>query len=147
METKGLGLSKDLLLEGKLESIRQKRAELDQKKDQSLDASRNSTAKPFSELLEERIQDKVSPKEEGLKFSAHAQTRLESRGIHLNPDEMIQLQNAVNKVRDKGSKESLILTDKAAFIVSVKNQTVITAVDRNNLKENIFTNIDSTIMI
>lgn len=144
METKGLGLSRDMLLEGKLDSIRQRRPELDRGLDQ---AKEKPAAKPFSELLEERIQDKVGPKDEGLKFSAHAQTRLESRGIHLNGDDMLKLQDAVNRVRDKGSKESLILTDKAAFIVSVKNQTVITAVDRESLKENIFTNIDSTIMI
>ena len=46
-----------------------------------------------------------------------------------------------------GAKESLILTDKAAFVVSVKNNTVITAVDRDSMKENVFTNIDSTMLI
>jgi flagellar operon protein len=146
METKGLGLSRDFLLDAKLDSIRQRRPEIDKGRDVG-DTKERSAAKSFSELLEERISDKVSPKEESLRFSAHAQTRLESRGIHLNGDDMLKLQEAVNKVRDKGSKESLILTDKAAFIVSVKNQTVITAVDRESLKENIFTNIDSTIMI
>lgn len=148
METKGMGLSKDLLLEGRLENLKSRRTELDRTKDLPLNSTvEKSPAKPFAELLEERIQSKPGLGNDSLKFSAHAQTRLESRGIHLNADDVLKLQEAVNRVRDKGSRESLILTDKAAFVVSVKNQTVITAVDRNNLKENIFTNIDSTIMI
>jgi flagellar operon protein len=107
-----------------------------------------SGAVPFSELLEGQL--RTPPKTEsgdGLKFSAHAQARLQSRGIDLSPDELVKLQEAVHRAREKGSRESLILTDKAAFIVSVKNQTVITAVDRENMKENVFTNIDSTVMI
>jgi flagellar operon protein len=142
MDTKGLGLTQDLLREGQLESIRSRRQE-----NITPQKTERPGAKPFSELLEERIQDKKSPSEQSLKFSAHAQTRLESRGIELTAEDRLNLQEAVNRVKDKGSKESLILTDKAAFIVSVKNQTVITAVDRESLKENIFTNIDSTIMI
>ena len=82
-----------------------------------------------------------------LKFSAHAKSRLLSRGIELTPDEIIRMQEAIQKAGQKGAKESLILTDKAAFVVSVKNNTVITAVDKNSMKENVFTNIDSTIMI
>lgn len=88
---------------------------------------------------------KAAPPE--LKFSAHAQTRMQSRGIELSPDETLRMREALQKVDAKGSKESLILTDKAAFVVSVKNGTVITAVDRSAMKENVFTNIDSTIMI
>jgi flagellar operon protein len=105
-------------------------------------------ARPFSELLNERISPNLeSAVSKDLKFSAHAQTRLKSRGIDLSPDEMMKLKEAVEKVGLKGSRESLILTDKAAFVVSVKNSTVITAVDRESLKENVFTNIDSTVMI
>jgi flagellar operon protein len=142
MDTKGLGLSQDLLMGNHIDSIRSRTPE-------RLPAENIGvgTSKPFADLLEERIQDKTRPTEQGLKFSAHAQTRLESRGIDLSADDLVKLQEAVNKVREKGAKESLILTDKAAFIVSVKNQTVITAVDRDSLKENVFTNIDSTVMI
>lgn len=60
---------------------------------------------------------------------------------------MNRLQNAVNTAAQKGAKESLILSDDAAFIVSVKNNTVITVVDRNQLSGNVFTNIDSTVVI
>jgi flagellar operon protein len=109
----------------------------------------NST--DFIDLVKEDL--KKSPEqfeiknENDLKFSAHAQKRLHSRSIDLSPEDFLKVQEAVQRARDKGSKESLILTDKAAFVVSVKNNTVITAVDRESLKENVFTNIDSTIMI
>jgi flagellar operon protein len=110
--------------------------------------SSDTKAVPFSDLLENRLQPsapKVAPQE--LKFSAHAKARLESRGIDLSADDLVRMQEAVQRVSQKGSRESLVLTDKAAFVVSVKNNTVITAVDRDSLKENIFTNIDSTVMI
>jgi len=101
---------------------------------------------PFSEVLQDRL-GQIGAKSGELKFSAHALNRMASRGIELSPDELVKLQEAVGRVRDKGSKESLILTDRAAFVVSVKNDTVITAVDRGSLKDNVFTNIDSTVLL
>lgn len=110
----------------------------------------DSKAVPFSDLLEKRLEPTtVAPKNANaeLKFSAHAKARLQSRGIDLSPDDLVRMQEAIHKVNEKGSRESLVLTDKAAFVVSVKNNTVITAVDRDSLKDNVFTNIDSTVMI
>lgn len=101
----------------------------------------------FSELLTERLDRQEIPERSELKFSAHARARLESRKIDLSADEMLKMQEAVQKAQDKGSRESLILTDKAAYVVSVKNNTVITAMDKSSIKDNVFTNIDSTIMI
>lgn len=103
----------------------------------------------FADFLGDKLVDQPAekPKLGDLKFSAHAQTRLQSRGIELSPGELVAMRDAVQKASDKGSKESLILTDKAAFVVSVKNNTVITAVDRASMKDNVFTNIDSTILI
>lgn len=102
----------------------------------------------FADVLNDRlIETKVPRLDEPLKFSAHAKARLSSRNIDLSNEDMLQLQEAVKKVQAKGSKESLILSDKGAFLVSVQNNTVITAIDRDSLKENVFTNIDSTIMI
>lgn len=102
----------------------------------------------FADVLNDRLVETSRPKlEEPLKFSAHAKSRLMSRNIDLNAEDMAQLQEAVKKVQAKGSRESLILSDKGAFLVSVQNNTVITAMDRDSLKENVFTNIDSTIMI
>jgi flagellar operon protein len=82
-----------------------------------------------------------------LKFSAHALNRIKERSIPMNGDLMGRLQKAVDTAALKGAKESLILSDDAAFIVSVKNKTVITVVDRNQMSGNVFTNIDSTVVI
>jgi flagellar operon protein len=82
-----------------------------------------------------------------LKFSAHALKRLESRQISLNSKDMALLEDAVNKAEAKGAKESLILMDQLALVVSIKNRTVITAVDGASLKDNVFTNIDSAVIV
>ena len=82
-----------------------------------------------------------------LKFSNHAIERMQSRGISYDPSRLAKLDEAVKKAAAKGSKDTLVLMDDSAAIVSVKNNTVVTVMDKNNLKENVFTNIDSTIVI
>lgn len=84
---------------------------------------------------------------EGLKFSSHAIERIQSRGIKLTPDDMKKLNDAVDKAIQKGSKDTLVLMGENAFVVSAKNKTVITAMDKNQMKENVFTNIDSTVFM
>lgn len=82
-----------------------------------------------------------------LKVSGHAKTRMESRNINLTQDEWNRVLGGVQKAAAKGSKESLVMVDNVALVVSVKNRTVITAVDKDNLKENVFTNIDSAVVV
>lgn len=82
-----------------------------------------------------------------LKFSTHAVERLNSQNIALERDEVLKLNEAVKKAQSKGSKESLILLKNLALIVSIKNKLVITAVDNARLKESIFTNIDSAVIL
>ena len=84
---------------------------------------------------------------EPLKFSNHAVERMMSRGIQFTPEDMTRLNEAVSRASAKGSKDSLILMNDSALIVSVKNKTVVTVMDKNALKENVFTNIDSTIVM
>lgn len=80
-------------------------------------------------------------------FSKHASERLFSRGITLGPEKLNRLADAIDKAAAKGSKETLVLTDEAALVVSVKNRTVITAFDRDNLKDGVVTSIDSAVII
>ncbi|ETT53669.1 TIGR02530 family flagellar biosynthesis protein [Paenibacillus sp. FSL P4-0338] len=82
-----------------------------------------------------------------LKFSNHAAKRLEQRGIELGSRQLDQISTAVDKAAAKGSKESLILMKDMALIVSVKNRTVVTAMDGNSMKDNVFTQIDSAVII
>lgn len=84
---------------------------------------------------------------EALKFSNHAVDRMQSRGIHFDQDTLARIENAVAKAAAKGAKETLLLTDQSALIVSVKNNTVVTVMDKQSLKDNVFTNIDSTVVI
>lgn len=95
----------------------------------------------FAEVLNARIQNAG-----GVKFSKHASNRMASRGINLNPEEITRLNNAVNLVNEKGARDSLVLLGETALVVSVKNNTVITVVDKNNLNGNVFTNIDSAVI-
>ena len=81
-------------------------------------------------------------------FSAHAIRRMESRQIDVVENDKIErLNRGVEIAAEKGSEESLILVDSTAFVVSVKNNKVITTVSADDLKGNIFTNIDSTVII
>ena len=82
-----------------------------------------------------------------LKFSNHAIERMQSRGISYSPEDLARLDGAIQKAAAKGSKDTLVLMDSSALIVSVKNNTVVTVMDKNALKENVFTNIDSTIVM
>jgi flagellar operon protein len=89
---------------------------------------------------------------QGITFSGHAQTRLLSRQINLTEDDLGRLSGALDKAASKGARSSLILMDgeqtgRVGLVVSVPNRTVITAVDTQCLKENIFTNIDSAMLI
>ena len=82
-----------------------------------------------------------------LKFSNHAIDRMQSRGIRFSPEELGKIQGAVSKAAGKGSKDALLITDRAALIVSVKDNTVVTVMDKASLKDNVFTKIDSTVVI
>jgi flagellar operon protein len=82
-----------------------------------------------------------------LKFSAHAIDRLGMRNINLSAEDVSRMTDAVNKAASKGAKQSLLVMNNLAFIVSVTNRTVITALDESNMKENVFTNIDSAVIV
>ncbi len=84
---------------------------------------------------------------ERLKFSQHAQDRLAQRKMNLSDGDVAKIADAVDKAATKGSRESLVLLDNMALVVSITNRTVITAVDKDKMKENVFTNIDSAIIV
>jgi flagellar operon protein len=81
-----------------------------------------------------------------LQFSRHALARVQRRGIELDQGTLQRLSDGVSRAAGKGSRDSLVLVDDTAFVVSVANNTVITAVDSQHMKENVFTNIDSAVI-
>jgi len=95
---------------------------------------------PFAGVLDNAVSGE-------LKFSQHAEARLKSRGIALGTAEMEKLKGAVDTLASKGGKESLVMVGDAALVVSVKNRTVITAMDKSQLQGNVFTNIDSAMVL
>ena len=99
------------------------------------------------------FQDILAGKTDGIqqsgevKFSKHAANRLSDRNIELTEDQVERLNLGAAKASAKGISESLVIVDSLAFIVSVPNQTVITAMDQTEADENVFTNIDGAVII
>ena len=82
------------------------------------------------------------------RFSSHAKTRIEQRGVRLTADDITRLDAAVDRMAEKGVRDALVYLSRGlAMVVSVKNRTVITALDEASAKENIFTNIDSAAIL
>ena len=81
-----------------------------------------------------------------LRFSGHAAKRMQQRGLHLDGERMRRLEDAVDRAAAKGARESLVLLDELALVVSVRNQTVITAMDEKSRCGHGFTNTDSVVI-
>lgn len=105
-----------------------------------------TTGLSFEDVLRQQMGGTVESTSE-LKFSKHANMRLEQRDIALSADQSQRLEAGVAKASEKGIKESLVIVDSLAFIVNVPNQTVVTAMDQTESDENVFTNIDGAVII
>lgn len=99
----------------------------------------------FNQVLEQTRNKSVL--ESGLKFSKHADLRLAQRNIALTEEQLQRLNEGAKKAGEKGINESLVIMDDLTFIVNVKNSTVVTAMDMESSKENVFTNIDGAVII
>ncbi|OFZ81598.1 MAG: hypothetical protein A3K03_04260 [Bdellovibrionales bacterium RIFOXYD1_FULL_44_7] len=103
--------------------------------------------KVFEQTLNQSEKPDLSKVKQPLKFSAHASQRLNDRKIALDTSTLAKVNDAIDRAASKGVEDTLVLTDKAALIVSVKNRTVITAMDRNQMSGNVFTNIDGAVIV
>jgi flagellar operon protein len=83
---------------------------------------------------------------DGVQFSKHALQRLERRGLSVDGTAMERLNEGVSRAAGKGARDAVVLVDETAFVVSVRNRTVITAVGRDQMKDQVFTNIDSAVI-
>ena len=98
-------------------------------------AGEDKEGRSFSEVLD------------SLKFSKHATSRLQDRNIELSDAQIDRLNAGMQKANEKGINESLVLMDQMAFIVNVKNSTVVTAMNGTEIKDNVFTNIDGAVIV
>ncbi|MBU3159035.1 flagellar biosynthesis protein [Clostridium frigoris] len=109
---------------------------------QNKSAQVNKDQNSFNKVLDKQIK-----KEECFTISSHAIQRLNSRNINLNDDDRKKINEGINMADSKGAKQSLILYKDMALITSIKNRTVITAMDKSQSTGNVITNIDSVVMI
>jgi flagellar operon protein len=93
----------------------------------------------FEEVLRSEI--------DNLKFSSHALKRLEERDIKLGVDDLKLLNDAIERAKKKNANDVLVLLRDIAFIVSVKNRTVVTVIDGDSMREHVFTNIDGAVVL
>lgn len=96
----------------------------------------------FGEVLKQRIGS-----QQNVQFSKHAALRVQQRGIEMTDGLMNDLNQAIQKAREKGAKDVVVIGEKGAFIVNVPNNVVVTTMSGTEMKENIFTNIDSAVLI
>ena len=123
-------------------SIEQMTQQLNATKSNNSGVNKQLATTPFSEILNSKqITDEASE----LKFSKHANERLASRNIDLTDEQLERLEIGAKKAGEKGINESLVMVDNLAFIVNVKNNTVITAV--NDGEDKVFTNIDGAVIM
>lgn len=96
----------------------------------------------FEQLLQETIQQKQE-----VQFSKHAKERIDQRGIEVTTTLMNDLNNAVEKAKQKGAKDVVIIGPKEVFIVNIPNNIVVTTLSGAEMKNNIFTKIDSAVIL
>lgn len=103
----------------------------------------NDAQMSFEDILKQRAE--FAEQTSDVRFSKHANQRLESRNITLSQEQVHRLNQGVSRARDKSINESLVMMDNLAFIVNVKNNTVVTALEQN--EDSIFTNIDGAVIV
>ena len=99
----------------------------------------NKEVVSFQDVLNAKVEQEV-------KFSTHANQRLENRNIELSEDQLERLNQGVGQARTKQIQESLVMMDNLAFIVNVKNNTVVTAMEQGESGQ-VFTNIDGAVIV
>ncbi len=118
-------------------------------KHRNVDASKKLTdptlRDEFKNLLKEEVGEAKA--KHGINLSIHAARRLKERNLSLNTEDFFKLKSGIDKLKTKGGQDSLIITDKAAYIVDVNNNTIVTAMDKNDMADNVFTKIDSTLVL
>lgn len=110
-------------------------------------ASANRTYQDNQKVTGASFADILAGAQKKVSFSQHALQRLQDRSLSLNSQQLQKLDDTVEKMAQKGAKESLIYMDDIALVVSVENRKVITAMDGMSAKNNIFTNIDSAAIV
>ena len=110
---------------------------LGQQMQQTMQASTGT----FGDLLRQRMEQLGTEQQTTptVEFSKHAQQRAEERGIEMTDALMSQLTYSVGKAQEKGAKNILVL--------DVPQNRVITAISQDEMRDNVFTNIDGAVLL
>ncbi len=114
------------------------------------EAGNHSVSKPTESKQAEacsETHDLRADRRSNIRFSKHASERLTDRNIELSDGQLKRLTAGTHRASEKGINDSLVIMDELAFIVNVKNNTVITAMDSSEADENVFTNIDGAVIV
>ncbi len=103
-------------------------------------AAQVNNGRSFQDILNEQLKQRIT-------FSKHATQRTEDRNIQISDNDLSRLEDACDRAQQKGITDALIVMNDSAFIVNAQNKTVITVVDKNEMKSNVFTNIDGAVFI
>lgn len=95
----------------------------------------------FSEILKNKIN-----KNQEIKISKHAEIRMNQRNINITDELKDKINKSIDKASAKGIKDSLVLVDNNAFIVNVRSRTIVTAFNKDELKDNVISNIDGAVI-
>lgn len=111
-------------------------------------AQKGSFGQMLQQMQQSQAQQAASTgPQQAINFSKHAISRAEERGIELTPALMEQLAGSVEKAQEKGAKNILAFNANQAFIINVPYGRVITTMSQDEMKENIFTNIDGAVLL
>lgn len=114
---------------------------------QSGQGTRTEQSGGFSDLLRQELQKTSAQETTSVAFSKHAISRVNERGIQVTPTLMSQLAQSVEKAQAKGATNILAMSADQAFIINVPSAKVITAITQDEMKENVFTNIDGAVFL
>ena len=103
----------------------------------------NSQQISFEAVLNQQYNEK----NQALQLSKHAKERVEERGIDVDTNLMATLNEAAITARLKGAVNTVMIGQDAAFVVNIPNGIIVTAISAEELKNNVFTNIDSAVLI
>lgn len=104
----------------------------------------NGVTKPnssFEDIFAKKLFDSKE-----VTFSKHAESRLKTRDINLTDEQKGKLNDAINKAGEKNVKDSLVMVDDIAFVVNVRDKNVVTVLNKDEMKNNVFTNIDGAVI-
>jgi flagellar operon protein len=104
-------------------------------------ATKTTGSESFQEILKRQLNNSQ------VSFSKHANQRTEERNIEISQSDLNRLGAACDKAEEKGIKDALVMMNDSAFIVNAQNRVVITVMDKNELKDNVFTNIDGAVFV